>query len=92
MNKQAIQKKKAKQKDKQAAVEHTFDEYEREILCAIEAGEIDLTPGPIPEKEKLEEAARNTLKKTERITIRLSKPDLQAITYKAALDDMQVGP
>jgi len=33
--------------DKQDEIEHTLDDYERELLQAIEAGELAPTPGPI---------------------------------------------
>ena len=48
--------------DKQAEVEHTLDDYERELLQAIEEGQLAPTPSPIPDQTLLEEAARNTLR------------------------------
>jgi predicted DNA binding CopG/RHH family protein len=70
--------------DKQAEIEHTLDDYERELLQAMEEGELAPTPGPIPDKTRLEEAARTTLAKSERLTIRLTKMDLQALKHCAA--------
>jgi predicted DNA binding CopG/RHH family protein len=70
--------------DKQAEVEDTLDEYERELLQAIEAGQLAPTPGPIPDKILLEKAARHTLAKSERLTIRLTQMDLQALKHCAA--------
>ena len=63
--------------DKQAEIEHTLDDYERELLQAIEEGQL-------PDKTLLEEAARKTLAKSERLTIRLTKMDLQALKHCAA--------
>jgi hypothetical protein len=70
--------------DKQAEIEHTLDDYERELLQAMEEGQLAPTPGPIPDKTFLEEAARTTLAKSERLTIRLTKMDLQALKHCAA--------
>jgi predicted DNA binding CopG/RHH family protein len=70
--------------DKQAEIEHTLDDYERELLQAIKEGQLAPTPGPIPDKTPLEEAARKTLAKSERLTIRLTKMDLQALKHCAA--------
>src|SRR5262245_19581819 len=70
--------------DKQAEIEHTLDDYERELLQAIEEGQLAPTPGPIPDKIRLEEAARKTLAESERLTIRLTKIDLQALKHCAA--------
>ncbi|MDH3601820.1 MAG: hypothetical protein OEU26_19595 [Candidatus Tectomicrobia bacterium] len=74
--------------DKQAEVEPTFDDYERDLLQAIEEGKLAPTPGPIPDKAELEEAARRALTKSERITIRLTKPDLQALKQCAAKEGL----
>jgi predicted DNA binding CopG/RHH family protein len=70
--------------DKQAEIEHTLDDYERELLQAIEEGQLTPTPGLVPDKVLLEEAARKTLLKSERLTIRLTKADLQALKHCAA--------
>ena len=52
--------------DKQAEIEHTLDDYERELLQAIEEGQLAPTPGLIPDKTLLEAAARKTLELTRR--------------------------
>ncbi len=75
-------------RDKQAEVEQTFEDYERELLQAIEEGKLAPTPGPIPDKAELEEAARQALTKSERITIRLTKPDLHALKQCAAKEGL----
>ena len=46
------------------------------------------TPGPIPDKAKLEGAARHALTKSERITIRLTKLDLQTLKQYAAKEGL----
>ena len=74
--------------DKEAAVAQTFDDYEQELLQAIEEGALAPTPGPIPDQTALEEAARHALTKSERITIRLTKPDLQALKRCAAKEGL----
>jgi len=75
-------------RDKQAEVEATFDDYERDLLQAIEEGKLAPTPGSIPNQAELEEAARHALTKSERITIRLTKPDLQALKQCAAKEGL----
>src|SRR5882724_10589314 len=70
--------------DRQAEIEHTLDEEERDLLHSFEAGEWVSVPDFATEKRRLQEAARNTLAKSERITIRLTKPDLQALKQCAA--------
>ncbi len=42
------------------------------------------TPGPIPDKVPSEEAAHKTLGKSEHLTIRLTRMDLQALKHCAA--------
>jgi predicted DNA binding CopG/RHH family protein len=70
--------------DRQAEIEHTLDEEERELLRSYEAGEWVAVADFAAEKRRLQEAARNTLVKSERLTIRLTKPDLQALKQCAA--------
>ena len=72
--------------DKQAEIEHTLDDHERELLQAIEEGQLAPIPGPIPDQVPLEEAARKTLAKSERLTIRLTRMDLQALKHCAAME------
>jgi hypothetical protein len=40
----------------QAEIEHTLDDYERELLQAIETGEFAPTPGLIPDQALLQGA------------------------------------
>jgi predicted DNA binding CopG/RHH family protein len=70
--------------DRQAEIEHALDEEERELLRSYEAGEWVSVSDFAAEKRRLQEAARNTLVKSERLTIRLTKPDLQALKQCAA--------
>jgi predicted DNA binding CopG/RHH family protein len=70
--------------DKQAAIEHTLDDYERELLQAFEEGKLIPTTGPISDKDTLEEAARTTMAKFENLTIRIAQSDLQALKQCAA--------
>ena len=70
--------------DKQTEIEHTLDDYERELLQAVEEGKLAPAAGPVPDTTLLQEAARKTLAKSERLTIRLTKMDLQALKHCAA--------
>ena len=70
--------------DKQAEIEHTLDEEEWDLLRSYEADEWVSVPNFAAEKRRLQEAARHTLAKSERMTIRLTKPDLQALKQYAA--------
>ena len=70
--------------DKQAEIEHTLDDYERELLQAIEEGQLAPTPGSLPDKILMDAAAHKTLAKSERLTIRLTKMDLQSLKHCAA--------
>ena len=57
---------------------------ERELLKALEGGELELkNPGPALLRD-LENAAENSFKKDKRINIRLSSHDLLGIQRKAA--------
>jgi hypothetical protein len=40
--------------DKQAEIDHTLYDYKRELLQAIAEGQLAPTPGPIPDKTRLE--------------------------------------
>ena len=57
---------------------------EKEILKALESGEIGLVRPTDAFAEKLAEAADNTFKKEKRINIRLSNHDLVGIQRKAS--------
>ncbi len=56
---------------------------EREILKALESGEIELEDPSKELKEELARAAEKTFKKDKRINIRLSSHDLVGIQKKA---------
>ena len=58
-------------------------EEELQILRDFERGEFESILNFREEKRKLEEAARNTLKKDSRINIRVSSRDLERIRKKA---------
>jgi len=57
-----------------------FDDYEKEILDAYEKGEL------IPSKEQTDfrGIARNTMKKSNKINIRISDNDLSSLQRRAA--------
>ena len=57
---------------------------EREILEAIESGKWELIKPRKPELAYYAQIARNSLKKNQRMNIRISKPDLNGIKAKAA--------
>ncbi len=77
-----------RQRDKEAQVAHTFDEEERELLASFETEAWHSAPEAAMLKQQLEEAARVTLAKSERITVRLTPSDLQAIKHKAAQEGL----
>ena len=61
-----------------------LDEEELNILRDFERGEFESIRNFNEEKQKLEEAARNTLQKDKRINIRISSRDLERIRKRAA--------
>lgn len=63
---------------------YVLDQEEEEILKAFEEGKLVRVKDFEKEKKLLEEAARNTLKKTRNINIRLTEMDLQRLKVKAA--------
>lgn len=63
---------------------YKLDREEREILNAIEDGKWELVRPKNFELHRYAEIAKNTLRKDQRMNIRLSKPDLQGIKAKAA--------
>ena len=60
-----------------------FDQYERELLELEEKGLIESRPPENAEKQRLMEAARNTLNKDKRINIRISSRDLAQLQRQA---------
>ncbi len=60
-----------------------LDEEEEQIVRDFEAGKLVRIKDFEKEKKILEEAARNTLKKTKNINIRLTERDLHKLKVKA---------
>lgn len=65
-----------------------IDDEERRIMESLETALIDSAPTRDDERRKAIEAAKNTLKKTERINLRLTKRDLVGI--KAAAKEEEI--
>ena len=65
-----------------------IDEEEQRIMDSLEIASIDSTATLDDERRKALEAAKNTLKKTERINLRLTKRDLVGI--KAAAKEEEI--
>lgn len=65
-----------------------IDDEERRIMDSPDVASIDSTPALDDERRKALEAAKNTLKKTERINLRLTKRDLVGI--KAAAKEEEI--
>lgn len=63
---------------------YRLDREERDILDAIENGEWKSVQPEKPELERYVIIARNTLKKNERMNIRISRADLDRLKSKAA--------
>ena len=61
-----------------------LDKDEKEILDAIENGQWELVKPKKQELEHYAQIAKNTLKKDQRMNIRISKTDLNGIRAKAA--------
>ena len=65
-----------------------IDDEERRIMESLETALIDSAPTRDDGRHKAIEAAKNTLKKTERINLRLTKRDLVGI--KAAAKEEEI--
>ncbi len=63
---------------------YKLDEEEREILDAIESGDWELVKPKQSELRAYAEIARNTLRKDQRMNIRISRSDLNRIKARAA--------
>lgn len=63
---------------------YKLDKEERKILDAIESGEWELIKPKKPELTRYSEIAKNTLRKDQRMNIRISKADLNRVKAKAA--------
>lgn len=61
-----------------------FDKEELQILQDLEGGEFRSIRNLEAEKQNLEDAARNTLRKDKRINIRISSRDLEHLQMRAA--------
>lgn len=63
---------------------NVLDEEEKDILASYERGEWEPAKNPKQEIKKLQEYARNTLRKDKRINIRMSSKDLDQVQVIAA--------
>jgi len=63
---------------------YQLDREERAILSAIEEGKWELVKPKGPELAHYAQIARNTLRKDQRMNIRISKADLNRIKARAA--------
>ena len=63
---------------------HKLDKEEREILDAIESGKWETIKPKKAELDHYAQIARETLRKDERMNIRISRSDLNRIRAKAA--------
>lgn len=63
---------------------YKLDKEEQEILDAIESGEWELVKPKKAELEHYAQIARETLRKDQRMNIRISRADLNRIKAKAA--------
>jgi len=70
--------------EKEALLMEHLDPEEREILAAQNADDYEFPPSDMEQVKRLKAAARVTMAKSERITIRLTPADLQAIKHCAA--------
>lgn len=63
---------------------YQLDKEEQKILGAIERGKWELVKPKKPELQRYAQIAKNTLRKDQRMNIRISKADLNRIKAKAA--------
>lgn len=63
---------------------YKLDKEERKILDAIENGEWELVRPKKTEFQRYAQIAKNTLRKDQRMNIRISKADLNRVKTKAA--------
>ena len=63
---------------------YKLDKEEQEILDAIESGKWDFVKSKKTELERYVQIAKNTLRKDQRMNIRISKTDLNGIKARAA--------
>ena len=69
-------------------LEEPLDEEERQLLRELKAGEWVSDPDFATKKPHFEKAARKTLAKSEHISIRLTKADLDALKHRAAREGL----
>ncbi len=69
-------------------MKYRFDKQEQEILDAIENGKWELVKPKKAELEHYAQIAQNTLRKDQRMNIRISKSDMNRIKAKAAEEGM----
>ena len=65
-------------------MEYELTEEERDLLDAVERGELVRVPNFEEEKEFARQAARNTLKKTKRVNLRMTELDFKLAHARAA--------
>ena len=65
-------------------MKHNLDKEEQKILDAIETGKWELVKTQKSELERYAQIARNTLRKDQRMNIRISKADLERLKARAA--------
>ena len=63
---------------------HRLDKEEREVLDAIESGKWELVKPKRSELDYYAQIAKNTLRKDQRMNIRISRADMDGIKAKAA--------
>ncbi len=67
---------------------YKLDEEEKEILEAFERGELKRVANADQEIERIRLAARNTLKKSKRVTLRVTEHDFNAAHIRAMEEGM----
>ena len=65
-------------------MKHNLDKEERKILEAIEMGKWELVKPRKAEFERYAQIARSTLRKDQRMNIRISRADLERLKVRAA--------
>ncbi len=63
-----------------------LDSEERKLLRSVEAGEWKPAPGKKRELQRYQEAARATVRKDQRVNVRISGKDLDAIKKRAVME------
>jgi predicted DNA binding CopG/RHH family protein len=63
-----------------------LDKEERELLSSVEAGEWQTVPAKEGELKRFQQYARATFRKDQRVNIRISSKDLEAIKKRASIE------